>query len=271
MSIMKDAEIYEILLSVQKIVQGPEFLSWQNSFIEEHLSTFEYGEENKLEYTQIFQQYEDGVEKQIVEGLADGAARLPAFMEALPAYIQSDAGKKDETYGAVTMLMQMSEFEEFKEMMMYKKKERDERAACTDDMLGNVNSSNGAVLSVDGLLAMCAALAVSGDSNEGWETCFRNSWLKIDRKEVEADVKTHKNEIYLRGVMTMNLSYTEALDMMLYFGERRKLWDKNYDGSELPLGGDIYDDDECVICSKLNFGTQFTGFTRICTFCAMHF
>ena len=37
-------------------------------------------------------------------------------------------------------------------------------------------------------------------------------------------VKRHKNEIYLRGVMTMNMSYVECLDMMLYFGERRKLW-----------------------------------------------
>ncbi len=41
-------------------MQGPQFLAWQNSFIEEHISTFEYGEENKLEYTQIFTQYEEG-------------------------------------------------------------------------------------------------------------------------------------------------------------------------------------------------------------------
>jgi hypothetical protein len=38
--------------------------------------------------------------------------------------------------------------------------------------------------------------------------------------------------------MTMNMTYVEVLDMMLYFGERRKLWDKNFAGVELPHGGD---------------------------------
>jgi hypothetical protein len=37
--------------------------------------------------------------------------------------------------------------------------------------------------------------------------------------------------------MTMNMTYVEVLDMMLYFGERRKLWDKNFGGVELPNGG----------------------------------
>lgn len=46
---------------------------------------------------------------------------------------------------------------------------------------------------------MCAALAASGSTDEGWVTTFQNSWLKIDKKEVEPAVKKHKNEIYLRG------------------------------------------------------------------------
>ena len=46
---------------------------------------------------------------------------------------------------------------------------------------------------------MCAALAASGSTDEGWVTTFQNSWLKIDKKEVEPAVKKQKNEIYLRG------------------------------------------------------------------------
>jgi hypothetical protein len=91
-------------------------------------------------------------------------------MAALPAYLESPAGKKEETSRAVTMLMQMSEFEEFKEMMMYVKKERDDKAASTaqQDLLGDAKASDGAVLSVDGLLDMCGALAASGATDEGW-------------------------------------------------------------------------------------------------------
>jgi hypothetical protein len=94
--------------------------------------------------------------------------RLPAFMEALPAYLESPAGKKEETSRAVTMLMQMCEFEEFKEMMMYVKKQRDDEAANVTDLLGDAKVSDGAVLSVDGLMDMCSALAASGATDEGW-------------------------------------------------------------------------------------------------------
>ena len=42
--------------------------------------------------------------------------------------------------------------------------------------------------------------------------------------------------------------------MMLYFGDRRKAWDKNYGGHDLPDGGDVIDDDDVVVRSKLDFG-----------------
>jgi len=148
---MQDAEVYEILLSIEKIVQSPSFGAWQNEFINAHIHKFEYGEENKLEYTDVFQEYEDGLEQQIVKGLDGGAAKLSAFMEALPPYLDGPMAKKEETARAVTMLMQMSEFEEFKEMMMYMKKEREDKAAAADgNLLGNVTASDGAVLSIEG-------------------------------------------------------------------------------------------------------------------------
>ena len=58
-------------------------------------------------------------------------------MEALPAYLDSPAGKKEETSRAVTMLMQMCEFEEFKEMMMYVKKvlEKSRTDSCARGLL----------------------------------------------------------------------------------------------------------------------------------------
>ena len=176
-------------------------------------------------------------------------------MEALPSFLESPAGKEEATANAVTMLTQMSDFSEFKEMMMFIKKDREEKAANAGDLLGETKASDGAVLNVDGLLDMCAELATSAQSDEGWVTAFQNDWMKIDKKEVPPEVRRHKNEIYLRGVMTMNLSFVEVVDMMLYFGERRRLWDKNYAGHETPLGQDAIDDDDAVLRSKLDFGT----------------
>ena len=72
---------------------------------------------------------------------------------------------------------------------------------------------------------------------------------------MDAKLKRHKNEIFLRGVMTLDLTYKECLDMFLFFGDRRREWDTNYRGYELPMGGDVVDDDDVVIRSKLDFGT----------------
>ena len=44
----------------------------------------------------------------------------------------------------------------------------DDKAANETDLLGDAKASDGAVLSVDGLLDMCGALAASGATDEGW-------------------------------------------------------------------------------------------------------
>ena len=149
---MEDAQVYDVLLKIEKIVQSSEYSKWQASFIDEHVDKFEYADENKLEYTTVFQKFEEGVEKQIVAGLPDAERLLPAFMEALPAYLESEAGKKEETGRSVSMLMQMSEFSEFKDMMMYVKKERDLKQENPGDLLPDGDLRTGdTVVGVDGI------------------------------------------------------------------------------------------------------------------------
>ena len=45
---MDDAEVVEILLAIEKIVQGSEFSAWQRNFIDAHVDKFDFGEENKV-------------------------------------------------------------------------------------------------------------------------------------------------------------------------------------------------------------------------------
>ena len=55
--------------------QSEAYKTWQQAFIDEHVNEFEFGEENKLVYTEIFQKFEDGVEKQICGGLPNAEQR----------------------------------------------------------------------------------------------------------------------------------------------------------------------------------------------------
>ena len=77
---MEEAQVYDMLLGIEKIVKSPEFTKWQESFIDEHVDKFDFEEENKLEYTEIFNQYEAGVEKFVVDGLPGGDTRLRSLL-----------------------------------------------------------------------------------------------------------------------------------------------------------------------------------------------
>jgi len=70
--------------------------------------------------------YEAHIEEMIAAGLPSDMA-MPDFMEALPAYLEGPGGSKEETSSAVTLLLDVSDFGAFKEMMMFEKQEKDKR------------------------------------------------------------------------------------------------------------------------------------------------
>jgi hypothetical protein len=59
--------------------QSEAYKNWQQDFIDKHVHEFEFGEENKLVYTEIFQKFEDGVEKQICDALSNAEQRCATF------------------------------------------------------------------------------------------------------------------------------------------------------------------------------------------------
>jgi len=154
----------------------------------------------------------------------------------------------------VTLLLEVSDFTAFKEMMLFCKKQKEDAAEGPKDTAGAVGTDSTIVFDVDGLMDMCAKLSESNASQEGWECVLKKDNIVIEKKALAADERTSKGQIYMRGVVTMDMTYTELVDCFCYFGERRKLWDSNYKGHELPNGGDILVDDELVIKSKLDMG-----------------
>ncbi len=57
---------------------------------------------------------------------------------------------------------------------------------------------------------------------------YMHTYIHVYIHQVEPENRTSKDQIYMRGMMTMDLSYVECIDMMCYFGERRSMWDTNY-------------------------------------------
>mmetsp|Transcript_725 Transcript_725/g.1785 ORF Transcript_725/g.1785 Transcript_725/m.1785 type:complete len:386 (-) Transcript_725:207-1364(-) len=252
---MKDEEVFAALCQVEKVVEGTAFSNWRKGFVAQHVDEFSYEDENKLEYTAIHEKYEEGVEEVLRKELLKGFA-MEDFMGALPAYFEGPGAQKEETARAVTMLLEISDFTDFKNMMLYAKRQKEEATEAPSADAKGQGEMNVLSLEVDGLLDMCAALADAGnqEGDAGWERIMDKPWISIWKKDVEESVRESKSQVYMKGIVEMKLTYLELVDAMLYFGERRKLWDPNFGGVAYPNGGDYFADNDCVMVSTLDFG-----------------
>lgn len=250
------SSLKESLLDIQNIVDSKKFNEWRKSFIAKNISVFTYEEENKLEYTDIHRQYEEGVEKIIIENMPDDFD-MKRFQERLPDYLEGPGGKDEEVGKAIQMLLEVSDYQQFKEMMMFLKKQEEEnemKDAGDDQLAGvTVDSAQLACLDIKGMMTMCATLAAATDDITGWENVLKNDWMQIDRMKVPEDRRKSKNDIFLKGVWTMNLTFEEACDMMFCLKDRRKKWDSNFTSASYPNGGSDLDN-EIVVSVDLNFG-----------------
>lgn len=250
------------LLLIQDVVTSPAFNRWRDGFVRQHMNSFDFVDENKLIYTTIHQQYEDEMEKQIIEGLPS-TFDMAAFMQALPEYIEGPQGRNDEATGkAIQLLVEASDFVQFRNMMMFLKKEKEEQESKhTEDlitkdvtMLGKGKEiSQIASSDVEGMMERCSMLASAAEKDEGWELMLHLDWMQIHKKPVEPHKRKNASEIYLRGVWTSNVNFVEACDMFFSMTDRRKEWDSNFNGVTMPFGGSL-SDDEIVLSASLSFG-----------------
>lgn len=250
---MKSEEIKLALLEAEQIIRSSEFENWRRSFVERHLDEFSFEEENKLSYTEIHREFEEEIERRIEEGL-DGKFDIADFMRSLPAFFEG-GGKNDNDVGkTLTFLLEVSDFEQFKNMMMVLKTEKNSQKEDQFDGVSGTSKRDlaGIDTDIEGMMEMVETLGSISDSNE-WENCLTLDWMKIDKMPVPLNKRKKKSEIYLRGVWTMNLTFTEACDMMFSFTSRRKNWDTNFTSCSFPHGGTDRDED-VVISADLNFG-----------------
>lgn len=128
----KDANFDEIIGNIEDLLIDDKFNKLQNDFKTKYYQQFEDVEENKLEYTSIFKEYQDLIEHHLEKELSK---RLPQF--SMTAFIKQLMERKEELDGEVfEMLLSLSDFLIFKELMLdFKKEKEGTQLDLTDDIV----------------------------------------------------------------------------------------------------------------------------------------
>ena len=129
----EDDEFDEIVGALEDVLLDDAFVALQSDFAEAHCGAFDDSDENKLVYTELFESYTEGIEAFLADALA---ARLgPGFaMERLLEVVRRRG--EDELAGDVwDLLLSLSDFNEFKALMLAHKTERDGRGGALDGLL----------------------------------------------------------------------------------------------------------------------------------------
>ena len=123
---------------LEEILIDPGFEEMRMDFCRSHCAVFEDTEENKLEYTELFRAFSDLVEKTLEDNLK---AEFPEFTVSWFVDLLLQQKKEDPCEGDVfEMLFNLSDFEEFKQMMLSFKRESETGAAeaSDDQVLGQL-------------------------------------------------------------------------------------------------------------------------------------
>ena len=83
-----NTEIYSFITS---LVIDSEFIQMQNAFFDKHMGQFTVEEENKLEYTTIFEQYQ-----QVMDQIIDAKCKEKFSEASIDAFYEGFKSKVDE-------------------------------------------------------------------------------------------------------------------------------------------------------------------------------
>mmetsp|Transcript_1762 Transcript_1762/g.1908 ORF Transcript_1762/g.1908 Transcript_1762/m.1908 type:complete len:173 (-) Transcript_1762:1440-1958(-) len=115
---VEDNEFDSIVGALEEILLGDAFTTIQKAFCDEHCEKFSNSEENKVEYTELFQTYTTIIETTLDQQLT---AKIPGFkMSTFEGLL---VNRKDEIDTEIfDLLMSLGDFSEFKELMVAHKK-----------------------------------------------------------------------------------------------------------------------------------------------------
>jgi ADP-ribosylation factor 2-binding protein len=211
-------DIESSLCALDEVVAAPGFKEFQQYFVESHCHLFDNVEENKLEYTELHQQYEAQIETYLEQQLSQYPGfSMETLMAELPAYMASPQAV--DHAATLDFLHVLTDFEAFKMLMVEgytAQQNAGKEAAATEIVLPqNVNEA----------LEECKLLAAAtADPALGWQNILKKGWLTVDRYKPEG-----RNEV-MRSVIDCSMPVANAVEMMLSTDVvERKNWDSMMD------------------------------------------
>ena len=118
---MRDEEVKAALVKMEACIRAEPFETWRKAFVEKHIDEFSFDDENKLVYTSIHTEYEEEIEKRVIAAMS-ADFDLADFMDSLPAFLEGEGGKSEAIGKAATTLLQASDFQQFRDMMLFTKR-----------------------------------------------------------------------------------------------------------------------------------------------------
>ncbi|TPX59838.1 hypothetical protein PhCBS80983_g02250 [Powellomyces hirtus] len=116
-----DIKFDAVVGELEDMLMDPYFNELHDSYLSKHCKEFTDDEENKLVYTEIFQEYVKLVERFIEKRLR---ARLEWF--SMAAFLQMIKGRKESLEGDVfDVLGSLADFDAFKDLMLSYKQEQE--------------------------------------------------------------------------------------------------------------------------------------------------
>uniref|UniRef100_A0A6U4NF14 Cilia- and flagella-associated protein 36 n=1 Tax=Hemiselmis andersenii TaxID=464988 RepID=A0A6U4NF14_HEMAN len=253
---MKAEEVASALQAIASAIDTDVFRVWRSKFVEENAGKFAYEDENKLEYTQVFNEFVKGVESHLSEAFEK--VDIAGLEEAL------EAGCKvpDDAQEAVRVLNEVADFQAFKDMMLFEK-ERMDRAALEPPSSAPSASPSLSVPAMDGLLEATARLmkASEGGVGDKWKCLASSDWYRFESLPA-GDGKTE----FVRMEFELKLPFIECVDMQSSVDDRRPLWEPGAKSTEVVRGASVYDEDH-ITRNRLDMGFLFhlAGFPKTLT------
>lgn len=224
------------LRDLAALVKDEGFRQKQVDFFTRYCGEFEAGEENKLAYTTIHQQYESQIEKQIEEQL--GSEKLHRLVTGLEAYMQQreQAGhgaleQNQEIAEAIDVLTSLGDFPAFKAAMLARKAELQGATVSIQALKG--------VLTMEDCMDRINDLTTAASTADGWQEIVNTPGMVAFIKEAP-----HLGSTYCRFAMELDLPADLAYRMFIDVSPECIKWKDNVRSCEILR--DLGPDDKIV-------------------------